>query len=219
MSTSTISTSTWLIIFLVLSLIIFVVVLGLYYFLNKKNVDVGCTGMSGEWQRPYCVNIIETELDLSIPKPQQKLYLGDFSYDPNLQGGPICSPMYYAFRYVRESDGKYGPLSNWTTVPVQSGATNLPCVSNSVTCQTGKATCNNNRPVIVTVESLDYAMSDGYILNLHRQIGTLDTTNEGDIVGMLLAVNKDSPDGNGFTSHWVDVMFNPNSRGQICRGC
>lgn len=201
---------------LVLSLVFFIIAFVIYIW--RERVQSGCAGMSGIWQRPYCVNIIETEYDKSIVQPLQPLYLGDFSFDPHLQGGPICYPLYYAFRYVRMSDGKYGPLSNWTTIPVQSGANTLPCVPNSQ-CQTGRTTCNNNRPTIVTIDALDYSMADGYALNLHRQIGSLDPTNEGDIVGMLLAINKDSPDGNGFTSHWVDVLFNQNSQGQICRGC
>lgn len=202
---------------LILSLILFIFAAVVFLL---KGPPVGCANLSGLWQRPNCVNIMEEKFDSSIPTPTQKIYLGDFTFDPNLQGGPLCFPMFYAFRYVRISDGSFGPLSPWTTEPIYSGAPNFPCVDEKCgSIPTGKQSCKFNRPVIVTVDPLDLSMVDGYVLNLHRQIGHLDITNEGDIVGMLLAPERDQPDANGWTSHWVDVMFNENPQGQTCKGC
>lgn len=205
-------------ILLILSIILFI--FAFICFMLKGPSNNICQNMPGLWQKPNCVNVMEKKMDLSIPKPKQKIYIGQFSYDPNLAGGPVCFPMYYAFRYVRISDGSFGPLSDWTTIPVYAGAKTLPCIDTKCSnVPLGKDSCNFNRPVMVTIDPLDLAMVDGYVLNLHRQSGGFDPSDEGEIVGILLAASRDQPNGSGWTSSWVDVIFNTNQRGQICKGC
>jgi hypothetical protein len=223
--------SVWYVVFTVLTLLFLGIAIGI--FILKQPIIDSCQGVSNIWVRPQCVYIQEKYLDTTIPIPKQNLYLGDFTYDPNLPGGPLCEPMYYAFRYVRTSDGGYSPLSPWTTIPIYSGASTFPCYpqgSNPTSnppdgwcsldgIETGSQSCQFNRPTIVTVDPLDLAIADGYILNLHRQIGTFDPTSTGELVGNLLAVSRNNPNAQGWTSSWPDVLFNPNSQGTRCRGC
>lgn len=208
-------------------LTILFLILAIFIFMMGKPVIDYCNRAGPTWVRPYCVYIDEKYADNSIPNPQQQLYLGNFTYDPNLPGGPLCDPMYYAFRYVRISDGGYSKLSPWTTTPIYSGAKTLPCYPSGKSTDncahdnipTGSSTCKNNRPVIVTVDPLDLAIIDGYVLNLHRQVGTFDPNSEGQMIGFLMAGERNNPDGNGWTSNWVDVLFNPNPNGNRCKGC
>lgn len=208
--------------------------LGLYFFKFISNPSAppgNCVNLPEMWVRPTCAFVKEDHLDTSIVKPSQNIYLGDFVSNPNINaGGGICTPLYYAFRYVRVNDGAYGPLSDWTTIPVQSGSTLLPCYPKdpsetdpSKNCkadniQTGKLSCDFNQPTLVTVDPLDYSITEGYILNIHRQEGSLDLTSEGDIVGNLINSGKNTSNAKGWTSFWIEVLFPADPPGAAC-GC
>lgn len=193
-----------------------------------KSPQNGCDNAPPEWVRPNCVYVQEKYLDDTIPGPKQNLYLGSFTYSQSIQGGPLCDPTYYAFRYVRMSDGGYSKMSPWMTIPVQSGANNLPCYPTdplnvdqckAVGITTGSQSCSFNRPEIVTVDDLDLSMKEGYVLNLHRQIGKLNPDSEGDTVGFLIAPDKKKSKGQLFSSHWPDIIFPTTNNGIYCRGC
>lgn len=60
-----------------------------------------------------CLWVKETFFDKNIPAPTPRPYLGGFSYSQG-SGPPFCAPVWYSYRYVKNSDGRYGPLSKWT---------------------------------------------------------------------------------------------------------
>lgn len=180
-----------------------------------------------------CSYILEKYYDESIDvtKPLP-LYLGDFEFKVG-EGPPLCKPMWYAFRYVRLNDGGFGSLGPWTDKPVFANAPtngqncNLPCPGqncpvdqdgNSKYC--GPVSCNFNHPVMGTVDDLGYSsQKDGVYANVHRYIGTDDTTpppigEEGEIVGILLPSSSYA-----LKSMIVDVLYNPNTQGATCSGC
>jgi hypothetical protein len=200
-------------------LVLLIIGIGVW-FLPKYVPPAGCGNLSSQWARPNCVFLTESYSDSSIPTPTPSLYLGSFSQDSSPSvGGPCCTPMWYAFRYVRLSDGGYGPLSEWTTVPVQAGASTLPWATGAPNQSVGTATCMFNHPVIVTTQPLDLSYTDGYILNLHRQVGTPPgATSEGQIVGALINSGKTNP-GFWYTSSWNDILYPTNTTGSRCIGC
>jgi hypothetical protein len=151
------------------------------------------------WQNgPDCLSVKETTFDSSIPTPTQIPYLTQFKFvDDSPPQWPFCNPAWYAFRYVRNKDGAYGPLSGWTgtdssnptatPMAIYSCATELPCFPNGKTDSCGKigitpgpATTSFNTPVIALgspITNIDVLKSysiDGYSLNIHRQVGYLD---------------------------------------------
>lgn len=194
---------------------VFVLLVGAYLvwrYLLTSTPPNPCGNLPGSWVRPNCWWVNERYADSTIPAPTQQVYLGAFSEDPSLPGGPLCTPMWYAFRYVRISDGGYSSLSPWSGT-IYAGAPTLPCAP-SGSCGQGSNTCTFNRPTLVTIETLPFTVADGYLLNLHRQTGTFDPNSEGQIVGNLILV----PSSLG-TSFWSDVNYNPNLPGVTCPGC
>lgn len=143
-----------------------------------------------------CLWVKETFFDKSIPAPTAQPYLGGF-YAATGGGPPFCAPVWYAYRYVKNSDGRYGPLSPWTgsdspninlngaPAAIYAGvdSSKLPCLPGGCS-QVGIPgnTCDGfNQPKIVLVESITnidtrFGQSDawenGYTLNVHRQVGT-----------------------------------------------
>jgi hypothetical protein len=111
---------------------------------------------------------IEKVLSTSIPTPTMSLTLKDFDY--SIGYAPWCIPSFYAFRYV-DSEGNYGPLSDWYG-PVVASSDSSP----------GK--CNANIPFLQVQDLTDPGLTR-YYANVHRQDGTLDTNSEGSIVGSL----------------------------------
>lgn len=146
---------------------------------------------------PDCLSVKETVPDSSIPMPSQIPYLSNFRFSPGA-GYAFCNPAWYAFRYVRNSDGAYGPLSEWsgtdptnpsgTPLAIYACATKLPCVPSvggdpSSSCaaagiSVGAATTTFNAPTIALVKPPDidtkFSTPDGYTMNVHRQIGYID---------------------------------------------
>lgn len=235
----------WKYILLGILLLLFIIaIIFIYFYTKTPNPNNECNNATPQWVRPNCVFIQENYADSTITDPQQQLYLGAFSYDPNLSGGPLCQPMWYSFRYVRLSDGGYSSLSPWTPLPIFSGAAVLPCYPStsyepnnmhtlynkcpdeklrtvSDYCNVdniieGTGSCQFNRPTIVTVDPLDQELITGYVLNLHRQVGTFDPNSEGQIIGFLI---PDTNNQQGWTSHWVDILYNPNQANSRCQGC
>ena len=128
-------------------MLIFIGIAAYFYFMKdpskNKNCAYGCdlTHIRAPWMNgPDCVSVKEKKFDSSIPAPDQIPYLSKFSYSSGA-GPAFCSPAWYAFRYVRNSDGAYGPLSGWSgTNPLKPNdvplaiyacASNLPCIPGS----------------------------------------------------------------------------------------
>jgi hypothetical protein len=195
--------------------------LAIFVFTRPKpsvNADP-CIGNSGPaWVRPTCAFVTESYLDSNIIEPTPQLYLGNFTQSQGTAGGAACLPMWYAFRYVRISDGGYGPLSAWTPLnqPIAAGLSNLPYAPQTGGPQPqGSSTCGFNAPEIVTTTTLDLSYLDGYVLNLHRQVGTFTPGSDGQIVGNLINVGKTGTTPY-FTSFCTDVLFPTNTSGTRC---
>jgi hypothetical protein len=207
------------------------------YFLtlpNPKNTDTCSYGCSRApiWMQstpPYCIWVKEEYSDKSIPKPTLQPYLSNFTSQEGAK--PYCLPVWYAYRYVRNKDGGYGPMSNWTgynpadpnnPISIKAGSVNLPCppggcAKNGVPF--GNKTCSASQPFLSLDGSLDFNVNeyspDGYSLNVHRQIGYIDTktgedkgfnpTSEGEIVGVFYVNDKTQ----GSTAFFTDIL-NPN---------
>jgi len=162
-----------------------------FYFMkdprDSEQCAYGCdqTAIRSPWLNgPDCLSVKETTLDSSIPMPTQIPYLSNFRFSPGA-GYAFCSPAWYAFRYVRNSDGAYGPLSEWSGTDLAGGtpngtplaiyacATKLPCVpssspvgssvrasSDARSCAaagipTGSGTTTFNAPTIALTKPLD----------------------------------------------------------------
>ena len=185
-----------------------------FYKLKKSSSGIHCNTSQ---QDTNCIYYLEKYADSTITTPLQSLFLGSFSYSRGA-GPALCQPMLYAFRYVRQSDGGYGPLSPWTTLPIFAGSCNLPCApkvcGTSLVPPAGnsQASITYNSPQVVTVSNLDYPLYQGYVANIHRYVGTSPPLSgtEGTIIGTLEPIGSNS---NGFTSQFNDVLFNPNQGG------
>ena len=187
------------------------------------------------WQRPNCDYVTEDTYDASINTPEAELYLGDFYYSEGSSSGGFCLPTYYAYRYVRVSDGSYGPLSSWSP-PIQSCACELPCYPPTPTtpddqrCSVdgiplgdqldihGNETCAYNTPVMVVMEQIQTPYNDTnlYAINVHRYSGLSppSPTEEGEIVGVLYAFP--TSDEHGWYGKFVDVLYGVSTPGDVC---
>lgn len=160
----------------------------------------------------------EVTYDPSITVPDQQLYLLQFAFDS--MGGPrCCKKMWYSFRYVN-SDGRFGGLGPWTSLPVFAGAKQLPCIPSHPKCDVqcvlpggktgpcvsvGNYSCNANRPVIGTVAELDYQVNRGdWYAVIHRQLDFLDPNSQGTPIGFLIGPRQDQTGG---LYSWVDIAF------------
>ncbi len=189
---------------------------------------------------PQCVSVEEKYEDSNIPAPTPQPYLGGFSYSQS-SGPPFCNPVWYAYRYVRNSDGGYGPLSNWTgydpknpnAIPkgISSGATadTLPCLPQGCSesgVPTGSQTCWFNVPEIVLIDKLNMDIKngtpDGYTLNVHRQEGFIDQNAKPPVVKGFDPKSEGTVVGsflafekpstsNKVTAMFYDNIFNPKS--------
>jgi hypothetical protein len=191
-----------------------------------KSCAFGCAAAPSYMNGPDCISVNEVYLDGTIPSPTPIPYLGNFEYSAGA-GSAFCLPVWYAFRYVRNSDGGYSALSPWTgqssvggsiafPLAIYAGATTLPTVPN----QTIPSACNLNQPTIILNQPLDfdvnYGAADGYTLNVHRQVGYMSNgaaagfnpTSEGTVVGSFVV----SP----ASTFFIDAVFNPNSGGGTC---
>jgi hypothetical protein len=189
------------------------------------------------WQRPNCDYVTEDTFTTAIAAPQAELYLGDFYYSVGAASGGFCLPTYYSYRYVRISDGAYGPLSAWSP-PIQSCACSLPCYPPTQStpvdqrCSVdgillgdqldihGNETCSYNTPVLVVMEPIPTPYNDtsSYAINVHRYSGVTppSDTEEGEIVGVLFAFP--SPDTTGWCGKFTDVLYSVSSPGDVCEG-
>lgn len=212
----------WIWIAIVFLILLIGISVGVYAFYKLKKSSSDKPRCNTSQQDSECVYYLEKYPDSSITTPGQTLYLGAFSYSRGA-GPALCQPMWYAFRYVRQSDGGYGPLSDWTPAsqPIFAGSCNLPCApkvcGSTLVPPTGNshASVTYNAPQVVTVSTLDYPLYQGYVANIHRYVGTDPTIpppagTEGTIIGTLETVSSSS---HGFTSQFIDVLFNPNPGG------
>lgn len=169
----------------------------------------------------------EKRFDPSILKPTKTLSLTNFSFNPGL-GAPVCKAAWYAFRYVK-LDGSYGPLSEWTEIPVQAGKKEQPCLNGDCTsmCKnssgkeepcvlTGENSCHCNNPVLGVTGQFAYNTLEGeWYTVIHRQLDNFDPTKEGTPIGTLFP-NISNP--RGVTYIFPDIVFNENS-GSSCDWC
>lgn len=206
------------IVFLILLIGISVGIYIYYKYKQSKPSGGGSNCNTSQWDK-NCVYYLEKYADSTITTPAQPLYLGAFGYSQGA-GPALCQPMWYAFRYVRQSDGGYGPLGSWTTQPVFAGSCNLPSAPSVV--NTGQVpppgnsqvSVTYNTPKVVTTQPLDYPLYQGYVANIHRYVGQTPPPNGSDtgstIIGSLEPISVNSY---GFTSQFTDVLFNPNQGG------
>lgn len=183
---------------------------------------------------PDCLSVVEKYEDKTIPKPTAQPYLRSFVTQG--QNYPFCNPVWYAFRYVRNKDGGYGPLSEWsgynplkptdTPLPIFSGAKTFPCIPvkgstdscSAIGVKTGADSCAFNNPWISLLNKLDFDVNfsspDGYTLNVHRQEANtdkeFDPNDEGDIVGFF-TVNLKPESPYNIIANFIDAVYNPNS--------
>lgn len=189
-----------------------------------------CPASSG--LAPGCNYYREVAPDPTLTKEPPPPYLIDFGR--SVEGNPWCVPTWYALRYVRAATGGYGPLSPWTTAPVQAGttATAGACPPGGCWFQSaqsapraggvppGPATCSFNTPTIGVVQPLAHAPQDGVWVNVHRQSGALDPTQEGDIVGFLLPSAYSHPGGAWTAAAAMqDVLYSEVQSQGECKGC
>lgn len=201
------------------------------YFMEYPNVcKYGCQLAPSYLKGPNCASVIEKFKDNSIPAPSPLIYLSNFSLSRGA-GPPFCAPTWYAFRYVKNSNGAYGPLSKWSgsgtltgdvqiPLPIYSGGENLPCPPPGCSQSKipfGKSTCSFNQPEISLAGPLDidytYGDPNSYTLNVHRQTGDgfdkngapkgFDMMSEGDIVGSFIVTPK--------KIFFIDVFSNPHT--------
>lgn len=212
--------------YIFLSILSFIFFAFAIYF-NFVQVPESCNLCPKYMNGPQCISVIEKFQDPTIPKPTPLIYQTNFTLAPG-GGPPFCSPVWYAFRYVKNKNGGYGPLSAWSGITdtkstsppnaIYAGNKNPPCISSICNFKTGEDSCAFNRPEISLSGKLDLNVltnnpDDGYTLNVHRQVGTgfdkngnplgYDPTSEGTIVGSFLV----TPNDQSFT----DIFFNPNT--------
>lgn len=207
-------------IFLYVFLIFIIVILSIFFLVvatlrYPNDCKYGCDRAPKYMNGPNCLSVKEIFLDPTIPIPTPNIYLSKF-YKSEGSGPPLCSPMWYAFRYVRNRDGAYGPLSKWSgsdsanlkdqnfafareiPLPIYSGSDNLPCLPPG--CENnqipyGSETCSFNQIALSILGKLDLdtrygdpdAGQNGYTLNVHRQVGIIRN-------GVITGFN---PDGEG----------------------
>ncbi len=173
-----------------------------------------CTQNSDWLWNDGCLGFQELAYDSSLKSPEKILpVLTNFEYVDGA-GPAIYTPCWYRIRYVNTNTGGYSDFSEWTTLPVMSGGSKLPCISSK--CDTGESTCTYNQPTI-GISSNDIAYTsdsplkngDLVFANLHRYTGTdqkppADAQDE--IVGYL------NPGGwyDGVQYYeWADILNNP----------
>jgi hypothetical protein len=221
------------ILFIFLILITGPTIYALYQKFHPKPSGISCPA---GFNPSNCYYATESYLDASMPNPQTapntfnnqgiKIWLGDFQYSEGA-GPAVCQPVYYAIRYVRLSDGGYSQLGEWNG-PIFSGTiagldiNDIPCYPNSANTSDESTYCSFdgitngatfNMPTLVTIDPLQVTFQDGYVVNLHRYIGTSATdvptsSDEGTIVAYMLPYP--TPTQEGFTSMANDVL-SPNS--------
>lgn len=219
----------WIWIAIVFLILLIGISVGVFVYYKVKETGGGNDGpkCNQSQMSSNCLYYQEKYADSSITTPTQQLYLGQFTYSQGA-GDALCQPMWYAFRYVRQSDGGYSALSPWIQSPVFAGACTLPCAPS--VCGTPQVPPNGrpqdsvtyNAPTIVTVSPLDYPLdllsSSGatYVANVHRYVGVTppSATEEGTIIGMLEP--QPQPNPNGFTAVIPDVFSNPGSGASTC---
>lgn len=106
----------------------------------------------------------------TLPKPKALLYLLGFSRNPAVTGS-WCVPTYYAYRYYNVVTMESSPLSDWTEVPVQSGASTLPTPPPFFTVDytPGPSTCKYNTLKLGVIDQ-EYALP--VIAFLYRKTAT-----------------------------------------------
>lgn len=179
---------------------------------------------SSSWDQKTCAFISEKYLDSTLITPNEPLYLGDLIFNKT-SNPPFCTNTWYAYRAVRESDGGYSNLSPWFG-PIRTGSSNNPCYPMSGSqssnpqgnnCAQDKilVTLNANQPTIVTVDPLNYNISQGIYYNVHRIVSDdkPSSTDTGDIIGFLITYPYQ---GKNWTSYCVDAVIPVDSTATIC---
>lgn len=112
---------------------------------------------------------IEDKLSKKVETPSQTLIISKFGA---AGGAPWCIPTWYALRYI-DGDGNYGDLGPWSSEVVAGK-------------HVSGGGCSANLPQLEPENIITFAsQSSGYNTNIHRQYQKLDTSSEGEIVGML----------------------------------
>ena len=212
----------------------------LFFFKIPSECNFGCASAPSFMNGPQCLSVVEKYSDPSIPTPSQNLqpYLSEFIYAEG-EGAPFCAPVWYAFRYVRNSDGGYSTMGPWSGA-VYSGSENLPwypgfspsgtpAAPSGTSFSAPSGTCNANQPTVILTSPINspggqFDSLSGYSLNVHRQIGSIDAngnvtgfdpSSEGDVVGVFEVF----PGLNGATATFVDAVFNPSPNSTATRCC
>ena len=122
-----------------------------------------------------CIYAIENYPDPSISQPNIPLVVKSFSYNPDIPQGPFCDKTWYGYRFVSINDGGYGPIL-WSPWHIKSKSN-----ENQVYLELGPG-----QP--------QHSISDGYILNIHRNVGSPNSDTQGVIIASLLGAGVSFPD-------------------------
>jgi hypothetical protein len=170
-----------------------------------------------------CQFIQEIKLDNTITTPKIPLTLTKFTSSPSLGPGwgGVC--VWYSYRYVNGKTGNYGNLSPWTTTFIQAGLplSELP-VSESTKnsgsfTYSGHDSCNSNLPELYT-PSLDYSLSSGIYINVHRFVSSTITPPPEGTIGTIIGLLEPNGKGGGI---YLDVSSSPCADGGCStpKGC
>ncbi len=157
----------------------------------------------------------EKFFDSNIPDAVNELVLIGAGTDETNRTPRWCIPTYYAYRLVNRQTGGYGNLGPWSSYPVVSDIS-VVSPNPNITPEIG---CQMVTPTIGFQDAID-ATGDT-VFNVHRQVGSLDPTAPGSIVGILIPSSTSWSD-NGQTIRYYTKFVdgnNPNIETGLCSGC
>ncbi len=209
---------------------------------KNQECATGCDRAPKWMNGKFCLSVLEKYEDHTIPVPNSQPYLDSFTYASG-GGAAFCSPVWYAFRYVRNKDGGYGPLSAWSGTPeggtvsvidppmaIYSCALELPTIPGDTSVPLGNLTSTFNKPTVAIIKPLNLdvktGQEDGYTLNVHRQVGSIqngtpvfDPEIEGDVIGSFFVYATPKKGSAPIYAEFPDGVFHPNPKSTQTRCC
>jgi hypothetical protein len=170
-----------------------------YVYLLEKPSPGNCdyikaSDPTAKWNND-CSYIQELILDPSMTTPSTPLYLEKFTASPSL-GRPWGVNVWYKYKYVNKKTGGFSKSSPWTTTPIFSGSTKLPC-DPTKSCPSGSDTCKANLPQL-RLNNIAYPLGSDILVNVHRYVTSLNDTAkptdsvDGVIVGTIIPTGNSS---------------------------
>ena len=146
----------------------------------------------------------EKYYDQSISNPNLSLRLGAFQIVQGA-GPPMCQKMWYAYRYVRKTDGGYSNFSDWLG-PIYSGAT--PTILNPL-CTTSPVVSGNVTTTTTIPTSLSSTMPSASQTPASPTSASTQTTSESQCPTVVM-MPPDSCNANAPTVGTMSpLIYNP----------